>query len=178
MRKFRKTHPKYYKADKWKKYYREWAREKRRKQRKLPKIRKCKVCNKEIKNRILSAIYCSDKCQQKMFNKRHPSRKKMYSQTYFDKTEKLCIYCKNPISDRKSGKQFCSDACLNARHKETMKKFCDKRGKQFAEVKTKLGCSLCGYNKYGGSLDFHHINPENKERRRRKKAFFLQRKIN
>lgn len=24
-------------------------------------------------------------------------------------------------------------------------------------------CIVCGYNKYAGSLDFHHVNPKNKE---------------
>lgn len=25
------------------------------------------------------------------------------------------------------------------------------------------GCALCGYNKYDGALDFHHVNPEDKK---------------
>jgi 5-methylcytosine-specific restriction endonuclease McrA len=28
------------------------------------------------------------------------------------------------------------------------------------------GCAICGYNKYNGSLDFHHVNQEDK-------SFFL-----
>lgn len=31
-------------------------------------------------------------------------------------------------------------------------------------VKYKGGaCSICGYNKYVGAIDFHHINPEEKD---------------
>lgn len=25
------------------------------------------------------------------------------------------------------------------------------------------GCAICGYNKYDGALDFHHVNPNNKK---------------
>jgi hypothetical protein len=31
------------------------------------------------------------------------------------------------------------------------------------KLKTKLGCSNCGYNKCAHALHFHHLNPENKK---------------
>lgn len=30
------------------------------------------------------------------------------------------------------------------------------------EYKTKCGCSVCGYNKFSEGLDFHHMNPKDK----------------
>ncbi len=33
----------------------------------------------------------------------------------------------------------------------------------FLDYKESIGCSRCGYNKYGGSLDLHHRNPDEKK---------------
>lgn len=36
------------------------------------------------------------------------------------------------------------------------------RKKRVRQVKEEVGCEICGYDKYYGSLHFHHINPNMK----------------
>jgi predicted HNH restriction endonuclease len=42
----------------------------------------------------------------------------------------------------------------------------ERRRKVIKEIKEAFGakCSICGYSKCAAALDFHHINPEEKER--------------
>jgi len=45
------------------------------------------------------------------------------------------------------------------------KMYTEKRHKQqilLDNLKCELGCALCGYNEYPESLDFHHVNPKDK----------------
>lgn len=40
------------------------------------------------------------------------------------------------------------------------------------EHKESLGCSICGYNKCGAALDWHHIDPNSKERKLGIRSYF------
>lgn len=66
----------------------------------------------------------------------------------------------NELSGYKKGKRFQSRcrSCFNT--------YCVERWIRIKEkaIKYKGGeCSCCGYNKYYGALEFHHVNPEEKD---------------
>jgi hypothetical protein len=48
------------------------------------------------------------------------------------------------------------------KHKEQRKESSRKKSRELTkwmdEIKKDMGCSICGYNKYGYALDFHHVN--------------------
>ncbi len=46
--------------------------------------------------------------------------------------------------------------------KEQSKKNSRELTKWMDEIKTGMGCAICGYNKYGYALDFHHLNGNKK----------------
>lgn len=84
-----------------------------------------------------------------------PFGKRLKNNTYF--TNKICNFCgKNYIYDRKKGhKAKCCNSCHTVgRHIAKKKRALEYKGSK---------CVQCGYNKYYGALDFHHIDPEKKE---------------
>jgi len=42
------------------------------------------------------------------------------------------------------------------RVKQNRKEWCDKNRDKVHEHKCSIGCQHCGYNKYGGALEWHH----------------------
>jgi len=48
-------------------------------------------------------------------------------------------------------------------HKELLKSYNDIVSNWFAEFKKSIGCCICGYNKCGAALDFHHSDSSNKK---------------
>ena len=113
-----------------------------KKMRKHPK-KFCAECNV-----LLSKSNKNDLCESCKSNKPKLcpicKTKLSESNTYFRRTEnRLSAYCKQ---------------CLYFYQKERWKK----RKRVAIEF---LGgkCSICGYDKYFGALDFHHIDPKTKE---------------
>ena len=53
-------------------------------------------------------------------------------------------------------------SCVLRRYKRTKRIHNNKR-KQLLHMLKENGCAVCGYNKYDGSLHFHHVNPEDKK---------------
>lgn len=85
--------------------------------------------------------------------------------------EKLfCMVCNKPLTGNQ--KKYCSGACkqkhhydkvkdqTNTYHHQTIRAF-----KRKLEAIEKKGgkCSICGYNKNIGALEFHHLDPSEKE---------------
>lgn len=56
---------------------------------------------------------------------------------------------------RRSECKFC--------HSTYMKNIYRQKKDELQALKTELKCKKCGYNKCGASLEFHHINPEEKD---------------
>jgi len=79
----------------------------------------------------------------------------------------ICKNCGNsiPVELRASGVTLCSDDCRSSRKKQLDKSIRDKLHEEFREIKCRHGCCLCGYKKFGGSLDFHHVDPKKKDKR-------------
>ncbi len=48
-------------------------------------------------------------------------------------------------------------------HSNTMKKKYYENKEAVSSIKTEKGCAKCGYNENAMALDFHHINPTEKE---------------
>tara|TARA_R110000772_G_scaffold43995_5_gene101260 strand:- start:2529 stop:2945 length:417 start_codon:yes stop_codon:yes gene_type:complete len=83
---------------------------------------------------------------------------------------KKCIICDNKLSGQK--KKYCSNKCKQKGHYDRVKEQTNTYHSQTLrslERKIKLiemkggGCNQCGYNKNLSSLEFHHINPDEKE---------------
>jgi hypothetical protein len=77
----------------------------------------------------------------------------------------LCLFCKKPIdnSNHKTSirTQYCSDKCM---HKYITYKKRYGRKKILLDI---MGgkCSICGYNKCLDALEFHHIDPKEKDKK-------------
>jgi hypothetical protein len=90
-----------------------------------------------------------------------------------------CFFCNNEfeIKDKRGGGQnriFCYD-CVPSFDSSNGHSVNENRVARHAIVRTlfrtkadnekkALGCSVCGYNKYGGVLEWHHIEPHTKEK--------------
>lgn len=78
----------------------------------------------------------------------------------------LCIICNKVLTGQQ--RKFCSLKCKNSasnyKHQSYIcqQKRAHNRKSELIEL---LGgkCELCGYNKFTGSLSFHHKNPKNKK---------------
>lgn len=127
----------------------------------------CEVCKENYETKSKRQKYCSPKCRMKSFIKRNPLKFSEYNRKCRLKKDILCVYCNNPIpiDKRKMGRTLCSDSCridsLNKSHKKSK----ETRRDLFLAHKESIGCLYCGYNKYGGSLDYHHIDSNNKDSR-------------
>jgi 5-methylcytosine-specific restriction endonuclease McrA len=135
-------------------------------------IKICDNCNKEFN----SVVYINNKrrnmCNRKFcldcspFGKRN-TRSDLTKPLSKDLTERKCSKCEviKPISDfYKKNKQkgpepypYCK-TCINKITVEKQQKF-----KKICVEYKGGGCSVCGYDNYLGALEFHHINPKQKD---------------
>jgi transposase len=59
------------------------------------------------------------------------------------------------------GKEYGSVYCKQCTNKQTLER---QRNLKNEMIQYKGGkCEMCGYNKYSGALEFHHLNPSEKE---------------
>lgn len=122
----------------------------------------CSFCLREFNTNNPRTKYCSSRCRGNKFNK-------LYRERYREKKIFFCHYCKKQLPNGKRRKKtskfiYCSDECERfnkesqlERDKEITKTYRDKMQRLFISYKESLGCSICGYNRCGASLDFHHI---------------------
>ena len=130
----------------------------------------CIECGNEFicgKGKIGLQKYCSSRCREKNWVKNNPVRNNELKRKWRLKTPVICKFCKNPVALEKRGKgvQFCSNKCRVKKLKIVSKIYREKIFKFYADFKLKIGCKKCGYNKNPTCLDFHHLNPSEKERR-------------
>lgn len=120
--------------------------------------------------------YCSKQCREKHWRQTHKDKVKsdavMYRKRYQRQKPKYCTICEKviPINIRKKhNSKVCSEKCYKVLHERFLirrryQAECRRKAgvQALYEYKVSKGCSNCGYNKYGGSLDFHHRNPKEK----------------
>lgn len=135
----------------------------------------CKLCSEEFivsKKHNNTQIYCSKYCRERDFYLNNKDKHKVYSLKFRRKTKVKCVVCKNIIPEdyRKSGNHWCSDNCKSVHSKIKKEKRLEKAREKskiahlkFMSYKEGMGCQICGYKKFGGSLDFHHKDPSQKE---------------
>lgn len=126
--------------------------------------KQCRYCNKEFKTNNKSQILCSVKCRATEWERAHPDKRKQYNKKSTLSRVILCKECGVNISPerRRSGVTLCSDSCARARRNRLNRNYKKDLNEAFSAFKAHIGCAICTYNQYGGSLDFHHINPKEK----------------
>lgn len=104
--------------------------------------------------------YCSARCRLRDWQKHNPEKCSAYNKKHrLATTIVICRHCNQPIPNekRKMGKIYCSNECLRVAYLKAQRKFREKVHSAYRKFKEGMGCTSCGYNKSGGSLDFHHI---------------------
>ena len=128
----------------------------------------CLYCKKEFetayKHRKNNQKYCSAKCRNKHFQITHRQYCRNYAKEYRKRTSKYCKECGKILTERIMGQVYCKP-CSKKRYRESTRKSQLKIQAWFDKYKENQGCSHCGYSDYGGSLDYHHVNPNLKRTR-------------
>lgn len=119
----------------------------------------CLSCNNLFVANHSRMKYCCGNCRQSHWVKNNPERHKAHQQKYNTKIPKLCKGCGISLP-RTTGHRYCEACSIDSWKTSTLisKKY---RRDTFHIFKTKFGCLVCGWNKYGSALDFHHL--ENKK---------------
>ena len=95
----------------------------------------------------------------------HPIRWKRM-QVKCRRSRKLnCKYCDCNVPFTGEKQQFCNDGCRKSSYAERLKAWRDAVYFMFILDKERTGCKDCGFHRYGGALDYHHINAATKEGR-------------
>ena len=138
----------------------------------------CECCGKKHNGRYATGRFCSKKCacsfstksKRKEINKKVSERikKKIMNRVpeYIKNGKKKCTMCLETklLSEfYKNGKgyrvhSYCKK-CFTFITLERQREF----KKKCLEYKGGLLCSMCGYDKHIGALEFHHLDPEAKE---------------
>lgn len=112
-------------------------------------ILKCQLCGEEFEATRRDAKYCSTTCR----NKASRQNRGLIGKT--------CLICGNkfsPLTQSANKRKVCYN-CVP--HEETIT-----RSKYVELIKTKMyggACARCGYNTCYHALDFHHIDPSQKD---------------
>lgn len=97
--------------------------------------------------------------------KENPERYRASQLRFRKKNRKACRKCNKALPYPSPGRLYCKGNCSRQARLVNSRASRDKEQLEFTKYKKKLGCKKCGYNKCGAALDFHHINPDEKERR-------------
>jgi len=123
----------------------------------------CQECGKLYKATLKKGIaarqkFCSKTCQLKNFHKRHPNKQSEYQHKSHMKKPLFCRYCGKPIPvhERKNGCSY-HPQCARMQAKKIRIEHYNRISSAYRKMKESIGCQICGYNQYGGSLDWHHL---------------------
>ena len=118
-------------------------------------IVKCIVCNKEFKAQRSTKKYCSIECQNAMRRE-----KRVWYKEHPKTNEKECLICGKSFIPKTAAanQRSCCYDCMPDGIQFT-------RGLFLAKIKQLRGgaCIKCGYNKCIKALEFHHIDPAQKD---------------
>lgn len=96
--------------------------------------------------------------------KLHPIRSKRHKLKWRMKNRKPCVRCGKKLPYPSPGRKYC-ELCSKAVRDIGNSVARKRRLAKIAAYKIKHGCRKCGYNKCAAALDFHHKDPNKKERR-------------
>lgn len=117
-------------------------------------IKQCVVCGKEFECKRSTAKYCCRQCENQARAKRIREKQQL------NEIDKYCLICGKPFRPKSgaANQRTCCYDCMPDGIQLGRSGFLDllrkARGGQ---------CQRCGYNNYLGALDFHHINPTEKD---------------
>jgi hypothetical protein len=114
----------------------------------------CPECMKQFDTHRGLHIYCSRECKEKqrvrLMAHKEPKKRK-YS---------FCQFCGE--TKEENYRKTCSDHCAKKWRALVRNKRAHELAKKFDKWKKSIGCGMCGYNKCGKALDFHHTDPSTK----------------
>jgi len=119
----------------------------------------CQTCGKEFEALKSTKKYCCRTCQNKAAWIRKQEKEKLLAEG-IDPDIKYCLICNTPFKpkDKNANQRQC---CYNCMPEGTQLR----RGDFLAKLKQSRGgkCERCGYDKCIQALEFHHIDPSQKE---------------
>ncbi len=118
----------------------------------------CIVCGKEMEAEKTTKKYCSNKCAYLASRERKKNKKELGLSNSME--ERNCVLCSKlflPKTPAANLRKYCYD-CLPNGQTAT-------RGFYAQAIKKLYGakCQKCGYDKCIGALEFHHLDPTQKE---------------
>lgn len=122
---------------------------------------KCQVCGIEFEAQKSTKKYCSKECENaNRRNKYAQAKAKGLNPHCVGLSEKECLICKRKFIPRSSAanQRTCCYDCMPEGTQLNRSGFIDLIRKQRGGQ-----CQRCGYNTYQGALEFHHIDPKQKE---------------
>lgn len=117
-------------------------------------IKKCIVCGNEFECKKSTAKYCCRKCENKARAQRIKEKQQLGD------IDKYCLICGQPFKPKTAAanQRTCCYNCMPDGIQLNRSGFLDLLRKSHGGK-----CERCGYNNYLGALDFHHINPNEKD---------------
>lgn len=117
-------------------------------------INKCVVCGQEFEAKKSTKKYCSSSCEKIARQQRIKNNKQM------GQVDKYCLICGKPFRPKTgaANQRTCCYECMPDGVQLGRSGFLDLLRKQRGGK-----CERCGYDTYLGALDFHHINPSEKD---------------
>lgn len=126
------------------------------------------MLNKRMIEIIKRCKFCGDEFSAKWY-----AQKKKYldfcSRSCIDNWQRRnqldykCTFCGKKFKHRRKGRKFCTEDCyFRFKQRPPVQKMAEgfeyKVHNNITKYQGKKCCSLCGYNKYPGVLEIHHIN--------------------
>lgn len=136
----------------------------------IPESKLCTKCGTEKPSSDFSTrldkgyVYLKPYCKNCTLKYNHELRKKKRQEELSKREVPLCKICNTPIPVTRS--IYCSNKCKSKLQSNANYKNQQSRGKIRKQAMIdKMGgkCSLCGYSKCLGALEFHHVDPSTKE---------------
>lgn len=131
---------------------------------------KCAYCGENFEvaaNQRGRQKYCGKYCRERQWFLNNKTKHAEHQKQWRSKQVVSCKHCGEQIhtDSRKNGVRFCSEKCRQAQFVLNESKRNKHASDEFLKHKADLGCCLCPYRKFGGSLDYHHLDPTQKDRR-------------
>lgn len=124
-------------------------------------INKCVVCGKDFEAIKSTKKYCSKDCEKEMRRIRYAERKdNQIKSNKVNMPSKKCLICGATFTPKSAAANQRS-CCYDCMPEGTQLK----RGDFLAKIKLKRGgkCERCGYNRCIKALEFHHLDPTQKD---------------
>lgn len=123
-------------------------------------INKCIVCGKEFEAIKSTKKYCSLECNNAMRRQKYAERERIPKDISYKGEEKICPICNKAFLPKTAmaNQRTCCYDCMPDGIQLT-------RGMFLAKIKEAKGgkCIKCGYDRCLKALEFHHIDPSQKD---------------